>query len=143
MSVTIRLSRIGKRNAPAYRIVVANTKDKRNGRPLEVLGYYNPSNTPELFEIDKEKYNDWLSKGALVTDAVEKLVAGEYEFEPYTRQNEEDKKKKDTVEESGEKTEEVAVEQEGATEASDESADESNDAAPEATQDNGAEQPQE
>lgn len=105
MSVTIRLSRIGKRNAPAYKIVAANTKDKRNGRPLDVLGHYNPSHTPELFEIDKDKYEKWVGNGALVTEAVKKLVAGEYVFEPYTRQNEEDKKKQDEPAEAAEEAE--------------------------------------
>ena len=92
MSVTIRLSRIGRKNLPAYKIVVANTKDKRDGRSLDILGHYNPSENPAAFDIDKKKYEEWLSKGALVTNAVEKLVAGEYVYTPYTRQNEVDEK---------------------------------------------------
>ncbi len=88
MSVKIRLSKIGKTNAPAFRIVVAQTRDKRNGKPLDVLGHYNPSHTPALFDIDKEKYQEWIEKGAQVTDAVVELVEGTYEFQPYTRQNE-------------------------------------------------------
>lgn len=83
MSVTIRLARIGKRNAPAFKIVVANTRDKRNGRFLDILGHYNPSHNPPLFSIDKDKYKEWKGKGALSTDAVEKLLAGTYEFKPY------------------------------------------------------------
>lgn len=92
----IRLAKIGKKNAPAFKIVVANTRDKRNGRSLDVLGHFNPSHKPELFEIDKDKYEEWISKGAQVTDAVKDLVAGEYKFEPYTRQNEEEKKPAET-----------------------------------------------
>jgi small subunit ribosomal protein S16 len=95
MSVTIRLARIGKRNAPAYKIVVANTRDKRNGRFLDILGHYNPSHTPALFDIDKDKVSEWKKKGALSTDAVEKLLAGTYKWEPYTRQNEVGKEEKE------------------------------------------------
>lgn len=88
MSVTIRLARIGKTNAPAYKIVVANTRDKRNGKFLDILGHYNPSHNPELLELDKDKLADWKSKGALITDAVTKLADGKYEYQAYTRQNE-------------------------------------------------------
>ena len=58
MSVTIRLTRIGKRNQPAYRIVVANTRDKRNGRALAYLGHFNPSETPVAYKLDKAKYDE-------------------------------------------------------------------------------------
>ncbi|MFH1648775.1 MAG: 30S ribosomal protein S16 [Patescibacteria group bacterium] len=83
MSVTIRLARVGRKNLPAYKIVVAQTRDKRNGRALDVIGHYNPSMNPESFNIDKEKYEEWKKKGALVTDAVEKLIKGEYKYVPY------------------------------------------------------------
>lgn len=83
MSVTIRLARIGKKNAPAYKIVVANTRDKRNGRFLDVLGYFNPSEGEKNQRIDKEKYDAWKAKGALSTDAVEKLIAGTYKYKVY------------------------------------------------------------
>lgn len=88
MSVTIRLARIGKKNSPAYKVVVSNTRTKRNGEYLDVLGHFNPSHNPSLLEIDKVKLEDWMKKGALITASVEKLVKGEYKFEPYTRQNE-------------------------------------------------------
>ena len=102
MSVTIRLARIGKRNAPAYKIVVANTRDKRNGRFLDVLGHYNPSHNPVLLDIDTKKIDEWKGKGAMITDAVTKLVDGTYEFTPYTRQNEEKKESAEKVEASNE-----------------------------------------
>ncbi|OGC47622.1 30S ribosomal protein S16 [candidate division WWE3 bacterium RIFCSPHIGHO2_01_FULL_42_13] len=88
MSVTIRLAQIGKTNSPAFKVVVSNTRDKRNGKFLDILGHYNPSNNPVLLEIDKKKYEEWKGKGAMVTSAVEQLVEGKYEFTPYTRQNE-------------------------------------------------------
>ena len=83
MSVTIRLARFGKKFAPSYKIVVAKTRDKRNGKFLDILGYYNPSETPVKYDMDKEKYDKWLGNGALVTDAVKKIVDGTYEYIPY------------------------------------------------------------
>ncbi|MFZ5425203.1 MAG: 30S ribosomal protein S16 [Patescibacteria group bacterium] len=83
MSITIRLAKVGKKHAPAYKVVVANTRDKRNGKFLDVLGYYNPSMNPVEFELDQKKYSDWKSKGALSTKAIEKLVDGTYEFKKY------------------------------------------------------------
>ncbi len=83
MSVTIRLARTGKRNAPTFKVVVANTRDKRNGKYLEVLGYYNPSKTPAEFKLDEQKFQEWQANGALVSDAVVALRDGTYKFVPY------------------------------------------------------------
>ncbi len=83
MSVTIRLAKVGRRNAPAYKIVVANTRDKRNGRFLDVLGHYNPSHNPETFSLDQNKYQEWVAKGALITPTVTKLRENKYKFKPY------------------------------------------------------------
>lgn len=85
MSITIRLTRIGKKNSPAYRVVVSNTKDKRNGKSLDILGHFNPVDTKSKFEIDKEKYTAWVGKGALVTDAVKQLLEGKYTYTPYRK----------------------------------------------------------
>ncbi|MBW6441760.1 30S ribosomal protein S16 [Patescibacteria group bacterium] len=83
MSVTIRLSRTGRKNQPTYKLVVANTRDKRNGRYIEVLGYYNPFDPKQKFSYDKDKFEKWKSNGALVTDAVNKLINGTYEYVKY------------------------------------------------------------
>lgn len=83
MSVTIRLAKFGKRNAPSYRVVAAETRSKRNGRFLDVLGYFNPSKSTREFELDEKKYKVWKEKGALTTDAVEKLIEGTYNFVKY------------------------------------------------------------
>jgi small subunit ribosomal protein S16 len=83
MSITIRLTRIGKKNSPAYRVVVSNTKDKRNGKSLDILGHYNPTDSKSKFEIDKEKYAAWVGKGAMVSDAVKQLLEGKYSYTPY------------------------------------------------------------
>jgi len=83
MSISIRLAKFGKKNAPTYKVVVANTKDKRNGRFIDVLGFYNPHQKNNLFNIDKTKYGEWQKKGAITTQAVEKLFSGKYEYVKY------------------------------------------------------------
>jgi small subunit ribosomal protein S16 len=83
MSVTIRLARTGRKNLPAYKIVVSNTRDKRNGRFVDIIGSFNPTTTPHEFKYDKEKFEKWSKTGALVTDAVKKLMEGKYEYTKY------------------------------------------------------------
>ncbi len=83
MSVSIRLSRVGKRNAPSFKIVAATTRSKRNGIYLEILGHYNPSMKPAEKNINMEKYQAWLSKGAIVSPAVLAIIRDEYKFVPY------------------------------------------------------------
>ncbi|MBR2385960.1 30S ribosomal protein S16 [bacterium] len=71
--VKIRLKRLGYKKNPTYRIVVINSRDKREGAPIEELGYYNPK-TKEM-KLDKAKANDWITKGAQATDTVKYLLA--------------------------------------------------------------------
>ena len=88
MSITIRLAKFGRKKAHSFRIVVANTRGKRNGKFLDTIGFYNPSQNPVGFEYDKEKFTEWKSKGALVTKSVEQLVNGTYEqkaFDPHKK----------------------------------------------------------
>jgi len=96
MSVTIRLARTGRRNQPAYKIVVSNTRDKRNGRFVDILGHFNPTTTPAEFSYNKEKYEKWTKTGALVTEAVKKLVEGKYEYTKYEPRKVEKKERTDT-----------------------------------------------
>ena len=72
MAVTIRLSRIGKIHTPVYRIVAIDARKKRDGEALDILGTYNPL-TGEIVQFHEERINDWIAKGALVTDAVKKI----------------------------------------------------------------------
>lgn len=72
MAVTIRLSRIGKIHTPVYRIVAIDARKKRDGEALDILGTYNPL-TGEIVQYHEERINDWLSKGALISDAVKKI----------------------------------------------------------------------
>ncbi|MBA3954032.1 30S ribosomal protein S16 [Candidatus Dependentiae bacterium] len=72
MAVKIRLSRIGKIHAPVYRIVAIDSRKKRDGEALDILGTYNPL-TGELVQFHQDRIEGWVSKGAVVTDAVKKL----------------------------------------------------------------------
>ena len=83
MSVSIRLAKFGKKHAPSYRVVVTKTRTKRNGAFIANIGHYNPSDKTKDFVIDKKIYEDWVSKGAIVSDAVKKLVEGTYEYKKY------------------------------------------------------------
>lgn len=71
MAVKIRLKRIGAKKNPFYRIVVADSRSARNGRPIEEIGYYNPI-TKDI-KIDGEKAQDWMGKGAQPTETVRAL----------------------------------------------------------------------
>lgn len=71
--VKIRLTRTGRKNQPSYRIVVADARAKRDGRHIEILGHYSPLGEKEV-EIDKEKYLEWIEKGAQPTERVKRLV---------------------------------------------------------------------
>jgi small subunit ribosomal protein S16 len=70
--VRIRLKRLGRKKSPFYRIVVMNKRDRRNGRPIEELGYYNPM-SKEL-KLNKEALNAWIAKGAQPSETVAYLA---------------------------------------------------------------------
>ena len=72
--VKIRLKRIGKKKAPFYRIVVADSRYARDGRFLEEIGHYNPNTNPSEIEVDADRAKDWLNKGAQPTDTVRALL---------------------------------------------------------------------
>ncbi len=74
MAVKIRLTRIGSKKNPIYRVVVADARAPRDGRSIETIGRYNPQLNPSLVEIDAEKARAWLEKGAQPTDPVKKLL---------------------------------------------------------------------
>ncbi len=73
--VKIRLRRVGSRNRPLYRIVVADSRSPRDGAFIEVIGHYNPLTEPETVVIDEDKALKWLSRGAKPTDTVSRLLA--------------------------------------------------------------------
>jgi small subunit ribosomal protein S16 len=71
----IRLSRTGARKQPQYRVVVIEKERARNGRPVEVVGTYNPRTEPASIELKRERIDYWVSKGAKMSDRVGKIVA--------------------------------------------------------------------
>ena len=70
MAVKIRLKRMGKIRAPYYRVVVVDSRKKRDGRVIEEIGKYHPTENPSLIEIDSDRVQYWLSVGAQPTDPV-------------------------------------------------------------------------
>ena len=68
----IRLKRLGAKKNPTYRIIVINSTTKREGKPIEELGHYNPKS--KVMQLDKAKAQDWISKGAQPTDTVAWLL---------------------------------------------------------------------
>lgn len=74
MSARIRLKRIGAKKKPAYRVVVADALTPRDGRVIEEIGYYQPTQVPLVLKIDEEKALNWLECGAQPTETVKMLL---------------------------------------------------------------------
>jgi small subunit ribosomal protein S16 len=74
MAVKIKLTRLGKIRNPQYRIAVADSRTRREGRAIEVIGRYHPKEEPSLIEVDSERAQYWLSVGAQPTEPVLKLL---------------------------------------------------------------------
>ena len=74
MAVKIRLTRLGKKKTPFYRVVIADARAPRDGRFVEEIGYYNPLTEPVEIKIDADKAKQWLKNGAQPTDTVKALL---------------------------------------------------------------------
>ena len=74
MAVKLRLTRIGSKKNPIYRVVAADSRSPRDGKFIEIVGRYNPQHDPSLIEIDADKAKAWLDKGATPTPSVAKLL---------------------------------------------------------------------
>jgi small subunit ribosomal protein S16 len=74
MAVRIRLTRVGSKKNPIYRVVVADSRSPRDGRFIEIIGRYNPQTDPSTIELDEAKVKDWLSKGAQPSEPVARLI---------------------------------------------------------------------
>lgn len=74
MAVKLKLTRLGSKKHPFYRVVAATDETRRDGRPLEFLGYYNPMTNPPDVRLDAEKISQWLGRGAEPTDTVRSLL---------------------------------------------------------------------
>jgi len=72
--VKIRLKRVGAKKAPFYKIVVADSRYPRDGRSIEEIGNYDPMKEPSVINLDKDKVNEWIKKGAQPTDSVKSLM---------------------------------------------------------------------
>ena len=73
MAVRIRLTRVGAKKQPTYRVVVADGRNARDGRSIETLGHYNPRAEPVEFVVDEDKAKAWLAKGAQPSETVARL----------------------------------------------------------------------
>jgi len=71
--VRIRLRRTGSRGQPSYRLVIADKESPRDGRFIEIVGFYNPRTEPATLEIKEDRIYEWMSKGALPTESVAQL----------------------------------------------------------------------
>lgn len=74
MAVRIRLTRVGATKRPAYRVIAIDKRRSRDGRALEILGFYDPLTEPATVQLDRAKIQDWISKGAQPSDTVVKLM---------------------------------------------------------------------
>ncbi len=74
MAVKMRLTRMGKKKKPLYRIVVADSRNARDGKVIDEIGTYDPNTDPSTFKLDEEKAKKWLSNGAQPTETVGKIL---------------------------------------------------------------------
>jgi small subunit ribosomal protein S16 len=74
MAVAMRLTRVGSKKNPIYRVVVADSRSPRDGRFIEIVGRYNPQTEPSTVDFDEERVKDWLSKGAQPSNTVKRLL---------------------------------------------------------------------
>ena len=74
MAVKLRLTRIGSKKNPIYRVVAADSRSPRDGKFIEIVGRYNPQTDPSTIDLDEDKIKAWLDKGAQPTDSVRRLM---------------------------------------------------------------------
>ena len=74
MAVKLRLTRVGSKKNPIYRVVVADSRSPRDGKFIEIVGRYNPQTDPSTIDFDEDKVRDWLGKGAQPSDTVARLL---------------------------------------------------------------------
>jgi small subunit ribosomal protein S16 len=74
MATRIRLTRVGSKKNPIYRVVVADARSPRDGRFIEIVGRYNPQTDPSTISLDADRIQEWIGKGAQPSDAVKRLM---------------------------------------------------------------------
>ena len=75
MSVVIRMKRAGAKKRPFFRVVVTDSRNPRDGRYIEQLGYYDPLTNPATFRIDTDRFSEWIRRGALPSESVGVMVS--------------------------------------------------------------------
>ena len=103
MAVKLRLARIGAKKQPTYRIVVADSRSKRDGRLVERLGHYDPRTEPSTIVINEERVKYWLGVGAVPTDALGPILKQAGISDKYVRQRAARKSKAAMAEEAAAK----------------------------------------
>ena len=73
--LTIRMRRLGAKKRPFFRVVVTEARSARDGRSLEVLGYYDPATQPETLRLNRDRFKHWVTRGAQPSDTVRTLLA--------------------------------------------------------------------
>jgi len=74
VAVKLRLTRVGSKKNPIYRVVAADSRSPRDGKFIEILGRYNPQTDPSTIDVDAEKVKAWLDKGAQPTESVARIL---------------------------------------------------------------------
>lgn len=74
MAVSIRLTRMGAKKKPFYRMVAADSEAPRDGKFIEILGYYDPMQDPAVLKVQEDKVNYWLEKGAIISESARALL---------------------------------------------------------------------
>ncbi len=74
MAVRMRLTRVGSKKNPIYRVVVADSRSPRDGKFIEIVGRYNPQTEPSTIDFDEDRVKDWLAKGAQPSNTVARLL---------------------------------------------------------------------
>lgn len=118
MAVKIRLTRMGAKKRPYYRIVVADSRAPRDGRFIEQIGTYNPLTNPKTVTVDNEKALDWIKKGAKPSDTVNRLFKQFNVYDSESKETDEptveaeETKETESAEETEETKEEETTEEE-------------------------------
>lgn len=81
--VKLRLTRVGKKKQPSYRLVAADSRRSRDGRFIEILGHYNPMVEPATLVLKEERILDWLKKGAQPTEALKRILVRDGVWEKF------------------------------------------------------------
>ena len=75
MSIRIRFKKIGRKGIKCYRVVISDKTFKRDGKVLDTIGFYNPNTQPPQVKIDKVSLQNWISKGAIISESLRKIIS--------------------------------------------------------------------